>query len=190
MSVAVILAGGKSRRMGRDKLSLQIDGLSMLESAAERFSAAFEQVYLSVADEKKYPDVILPRILDIFPDAGPMSGLHAALSTLSAPGVFLVAADLPFSSPEAALKIIELCGEHEACVVRLPNGKLEPLFGYYKSSLLGACENALEAGNYKMTALLPQDTTRFVEVSELGDLWSERLIKNINYPEDYEKLHG
>ena len=188
MNAVIILAGGKSRRMGRDKLALSLDGETLLESAVSRFSEVFENVYLSVADADKYPEIDVRRVTDIFPGAGPMSGLHSALTSLPYDGVFLVAADLPFADPHAARRIISLCGEAKACVVRLSDGRLEPLFGYYRRSLLPKCEDALRAGDYKMTVLLPDETTRFVSPDELGDLWDERLIMNVNYPEDYEKL--
>lgn len=188
MIAVVILAGGKSRRMGRDKLDIPVDGKTLLGSAVGRFEADFEDVFISVADEKKYPGVTARRIKDILPGAGPMSGLHAALSTLPHRGAFLVAADLPYACPQAAKKMIKLCGDCEACVIRLPDGKLEPLFGYYDKTLLGSCENAIRTGDYRMSGVLYGANTRFVDTEELGDLWDERLILNINYPEDFERI--
>ncbi|MCL2227502.1 MAG: molybdenum cofactor guanylyltransferase [Oscillospiraceae bacterium] len=188
MSTVVILAGGKSRRMGCDKLALPLNGGTLLESAVRRFGTAFEDVYISVADAAKYPEVDAQRVIDVFPGSGPLAGLHAALSSLPVDGVFLVAADLPFSSPEAALFIMGLCGDCEACVLRLPDGRLEPLFGFYRRSLLGRCEAALQAGDFKMTALLAEASTRFVEPGEIGELWDARMIMNLNYPEDYERI--
>ena len=191
MVSAVILAGGKSRRMGRDKLELSLSGRTLLESAVSRFSEEFEDVYLSVADMEKYPDVKVRRIADILPGAGPLSGLHAALKTLpQAPcdGAFLVAADLPYSCPRAAKRIIELCGEKEACIIRLSDGKLEPLFGYYRKTLLPHCEEAIKSGDYRMTELVLGADTRYIAPQELGELWDNKLIININYPEDYDKI--
>ena len=188
MATAVILAGGKSRRMGRDKLELELHGQTMLESAVNRFMDEFDEVYISVADEKKYPDVQSRRIVDILPGSGPISGLHAALKHLNGDGVFLVAADLPYSCPRAAKRIIELCDEKEACVVKFPDGRLEPLFGYYRNSLLGPCEELIASGEFRMSELLARADTRYATPGEIGDLWDESMMLNINYPEDYEKL--
>ena len=191
MSTAVILAGGKSTRMGRDKLALPFDGKTLLESAIARFRAEFDRVCLSVSDAGRYPEISIERLVDVLPGAGPLSGLHAALSCLRTDGVFLVAADLPFSSPLAALKIIELCGPHDACLIRLPDGKLEPLFAYYRSTLLPACADAIASGDYRMTELLSRANARYVSTGELGGLWDDRLIVNINSPEQYERWsHG
>ncbi|MCL2365756.1 MAG: molybdenum cofactor guanylyltransferase [Oscillospiraceae bacterium] len=190
MRAVVILAGGKSRRMGRDKLALPMDGETLLESVVHKFSYVFENVYLSVADAEKYPEIKADRLVDIIPGAGPMSGLHAALSALHVDGVFLVAADLPFASPEAALKIIELGKESgkSACVVRLPDGKLEPLFAYYRKDILDKCKALISIGDYRMTELFTEESAQFVAPEALGEFWSDALIMNVNYPEDYAKL--
>jgi len=127
--------------------------------------------------------------VDVLPGAGPLSGLHAALKLLPGEeGVFLVAADLPFACPKAAKRIIELCGKKEACVIRLPDGKLEPLFAYYRKTLLPICEEVIESGDYRMSEVIMRTDTLFVAPRELGALWDERLILNINHPEDYEKV--
>ena len=174
--------------MGRDKLEMRYDGKSLLEAAVNRFSEEFQNVCISVADAAKYPSITVDRIVDILPGAGPMSGLHAALTYINCGGVFLVAADLPFSSPKAAKCMIELCGDKEACVIRLPDGKLEPLFGFYSKSLLPLCEEVIKSGDNRMTGVISGADTRFVSPSELGELWDDNMIVNVNSPEDYDKL--
>ncbi|NLA87867.1 MAG: NTP transferase domain-containing protein, partial [Clostridiales bacterium] len=62
MSTAVILAGGQSRRMKRDKLALPFGRGSLLASVVSRFSEFFDTVYLSVADAEKYPEIHAVRI--------------------------------------------------------------------------------------------------------------------------------
>jgi len=185
-AAVVILAGGKSRRMGRDKLELSLGGVSLLESAVQRFSEVFPDVYISIADPGKYPGVTARRIVDIMPGAGPLSGLHAALSVLGG-GVFLAAADLPYASALAAKRIIELCGDKEAAVIRLPDGKLEPLFGYYSATLMPRCRDAIVSGENRMTEILFNADTLYITPDELGGLWDERTIFNINHPEDFER---
>ena len=187
-TAVVILAGGRSRRMGRDKLALTLGGQTLLESAVSRFSDGFSDVFLSVADGNKYPDVPVRRVVDILPGAGPLSGLHAAFTRLPCEGVFLVAADLPYSSANAAKKIIELGGEKEACVIRLPDGRLEPLFAFYRRSLLPRCEDLIRSGDNRMSEVILSADTRYIAPNEFGELWDEKLTFNINYPEDYEKV--
>ena len=189
MAAIVILAGGASKRMGRDKLMLDIDGMTLLESAALKFEAEFGRVYISVSDNGKYPYIRAEKIADVRKGAGPLSGLHAALSSPilndSSDGVFLVAADLPYASPKAARRIIELCAGYDACIIRLPDGKIEPLFGCYKKALLPLCEEALDSGDNRMSEVLFKANTRFIAPEALGEFWDDKLIFNINYPDDY-----
>ncbi|SHH73549.1 molybdopterin-guanine dinucleotide biosynthesis protein A [Sporobacter termitidis DSM 10068] len=188
MSTAVILAGGESRRMKRDKLALPYGASSLLASAVRRFSECFDTVCISVADAEKYPEIQAGRIVDIYKGCGPMGGLHAALTATEEEGVFLVAADLPYADPRAARRVMELAGTSDICITAGVTARYEPLFGYYKKTVLPHVAAALESGSYKLAALFDKVDVRIVSKSELGGLWHDKLLLNINYPEDYEKL--
>ncbi|NLL39984.1 MAG: molybdenum cofactor guanylyltransferase [Clostridiales bacterium] len=188
MNTAVILAGGKSRRMGRDKLKLPFRGKTLLEAAVERFSRNFDNVYVSVADTNKYPYVNARKIEDIYKGCGPLAGLHATLKQTDDEGVFLVAADLPFSDPMAAKKIIQLAGEHDAAMLLDEQGRYEPLFAYYKKSILPAIETLLENGEYRMIRALETFSLRKLTKEDLGSFWNDNLLLNINLVDDYKKL--
>jgi molybdopterin-guanine dinucleotide biosynthesis protein A len=190
MSTAVVLAGGASRRMQRDKLALPYKGITLLEVAVKRFSACFDKVYLSVADPMKYPELKTERVVDVYKGCGPLAGLHAALLKTDDHGVFLTAADLPYADPKAALLIMELTGPNEAGLMLDHAGRYEPLFGYYSKALLPFIEKALSDGNYRIAELFSKARVRIITKAELGGLWNEKLLSNINYPEDYEKLIG
>lgn len=190
MSAVVILAGGESRRMKRDKLALPFGAQSLLASAVGRFSQQFEDVYISVADGEKYPEVQAKRIVDIYKGCGPLGGLHAALENLDVDGVFLVAADLPYADPLAAKRMIALAEDADICVMMDGESRYEPLFGYYRKSVLPFVHRALEAGDYKIAALFDKVKVRVVTREALGALWNERLLRNVNYPADYEKLRA
>ncbi len=188
MTSIVILAGGKSSRMGRDKLLLDIGGETFLGSLARRFSEKYENVFVSLARPEKYPELTLPRIPDVFPGHGPISGLHAALCATGG-DVFLVAADLPLSTPEAADRVISFASDEHMAVVPLDRaGRYEPLFAWYSQRCLAAVEQAVREERYKMTDFLDRLDVRFLRPEELGETWSERLLSNINRPEEYEKL--
>ena len=187
---AIILAGGRSRRMGRDKLMLPQNGATVLETAVKRFSEKFDRVFLSVDRAGRYPDIPVPHVVDLFPACGPLAGLQAGLEAAGEDGVFLAAADLPFSDPETALRMIEVCGEHEICVMRDERGRFEPLFGWYAVSVLPRAEKLLESGKRAMTELFEVSDTLVLSAAELGIPEDSRMLANMNLPEDYEELIG
>ena len=192
MTTAVILAGGKSKRMGRDKLSLPQGETTVLASAVQRFSEKFDRVLLSVDTPERYPEIAVGHICDIFPDCGPLGGLHAALTALDDEkgGVFLAAADLPFSDPDAALRLMSFCGEHEICILRDENGRFEPLFGFYGGGLLGRVTELLENGRHAMTDLYDISDTLIASFSDIGADRDRKMLANMNRPEDFYALLG
>ena len=183
----IILAGGQSRRMGRDKLLLPLEGETLLQRALRRYGEVFPRVLVSVAGPEKLPELGEMRVFDRFPGAGPLAGLHAGLLA-AGEDVFLSGADMPYSSPEKALLLSSLCGDADACVVTDSGGRWEPLFGFYRASLLPKAEALLASGRRSMASLLSSVSLREVSLEELGEGEDSLLLRNVNRPEDYEKL--
>ena len=183
----VILAGGQSRRMGRDKLCLTLGGETLLARAVRRYGEVFPRVLVSVAGPGKFPELGDRRVFDVFPGAGPLAGLHAG-RLASGEAVVLTGADMPFSSPAKALELASLGGEEDACVLTDGEGRWEPLFGYYRPSVLPRAEELLSSGRRSMGALLASVRLREVAPAELGEGPDSLLTRNVNVPEDYEKL--
>ena len=183
----IILAGGQSRRMGRDKLQLTLGGETLLARALRRYAEVFPRVLVSVAGPEKYPELGEKRVFDRWPGAGPLAGLQAGLLA-SGEDVFLTAADMPFSSPEKALMLSSLCGEADACCLTDDAGRWEPLFAFYRPAVLPKAEALLSSGRRSMGALLGAAKLREVRPEELGEGPDSRLARNVNVPEDYEKL--
>ena len=184
---AVILAGGKSRRMGRDKPVLPFRGQSLLAGAVARFSTCFASVAISVARADSYPEIAAAHIVDRYPGCGPMAGLHAALCTLDG-DVFLTAADMPFSDPEVALRMIALCGAADICVIRDGQGRYEPLFAFYRRSTLPHVAALLEAGQYTLLALFQRVRLCEISLEQLGLPPETPMLLNVNRPADYRRL--
>ena len=94
-----ILAGGKNSRMGgRDKSFIEIGGTSIIERTIRLFEGIFEEIILVTNSPYAYKDYAgrIIMIEDEIKDAGPLGGIHAALSKTSGKGVFFVACDMPF----------------------------------------------------------------------------------------------
>src|SRR5579875_2744787 len=118
--VGVVLAGGASRRMGRDKALLRhIDGATLLERAVAALrEAGLAEVAVSVsstsrADALRAAIPVLhsvPLVVDLVPNCGPLGGLHAALCAYPGRSVVLVACDMPHLDP-TALRVLVTAGD-------------------------------------------------------------------------------
>ena len=104
------------------------------------------------------------------------------------PAMLLAAADMPFAEPEAAKLIAGLCGDADACIMTDENGRIEPLFSFYRPAALLPAEKALREGRRSMRELFADIRIRTVGPDDLGELWTDRLLINVNDPADYERL--
>ncbi|MDO8989584.1 MAG: molybdenum cofactor guanylyltransferase [Sideroxyarcus sp.] len=93
-SIAVVMAGGDSRRMGQDKANLQLGERTLLQSVAATLQPLFSEVFVSVRQPRS--GIALPQICDDPAHTGPLAGLAAALEHAATPWVFVVACDMPF----------------------------------------------------------------------------------------------
>ena len=129
----LVLAGGHSRRMGRDKTVLEFNGQTLLQRTVALLQTIFPSVLVSVRSLRQ--DVTVPQVVDEYPDAGPLAGLCAGLAKVDTPWVFAAAADMPFLLPEVIRRLAE-SREGVQAVVPVIQGCPQPLAAYYASSAL------------------------------------------------------
>lgn len=184
----VILTGGASRRMGRDKGSLRAGDQTLLERQTARWRGVFSGVAVSIGEHPRPlpPDTV--SLADRFPECGPMAGLEAGLSAFPG-GVFLTAVDMPFGDPDLARALAERLGEDDVCLIRRESGRLEPLFAVYGPRCLPAVRESLEGGERSFVhGLFPRVKVRVVEEKDLPGFDLERILCNVNRPEDWERV--
>ncbi|MCE2450636.1 MAG: molybdenum cofactor guanylyltransferase [Candidatus Latescibacteria bacterium] len=183
-----VLAGGQSRRMGRDKALLQLGGQTLIE----RVLAATHPLgypHVIIGDPIAYAHLGLPVHPDRRPGLGPLGGLHTALSTTAAP-VLLLACDLPFLTPDFLRHLVNRRGPHQAIVPYTATG-LQPLCALYESSCLAAVETALDAERLSLRDLLTDLSLDLVREKDWRP-YDERglLFANLNAPEEYERAQA
>lgn len=182
-TIAVILSGGRSRRMGQDKAGLSLDGQSFLDRMVQELSPLVDGVYVSVDRAGRYPG--RRELPDLRPGQGPLAGLETAFLRTGAETVFLAAVDLPFASPALAAKILAMAGDGDACVIRRRNGAAEPLFGLYRRGCLPHLTACLDEGRRAVKALLDRVDCRWLEEDELPEFDLDRVLWNVNTGEDF-----
>jgi molybdopterin-guanine dinucleotide biosynthesis protein A len=181
---AVILVGGRSTRMGRDKAFLEIGGQTLLAGKiALAQDAGAAELFISGRAGTDYSAFGLPVLRDKFADAGPLAGIHAALLVTSHPLVLVLAVDLAtLTSP--LVKII--VGEAHSGMGVIPrcHGEIEPLAAIYPKTATKICEQQLIAGCNSVkdfgSKCVAAGLAAFLNLPEENSL----NFKNLNRPDD------
>jgi molybdopterin-guanine dinucleotide biosynthesis protein A len=182
---AILLAGGKSSRMGIDKANLKLDGgLMMLQSIARKLSAVSDEVIVAT-DGRRYDDigVRVKWVADVHPGAGSLVGLYSGLREASSDYALVVACDMPFLSLDLLRYMIALPRDYDILAPRLGD-KIEPLHAIYSRSCLPTIARLLEAGHLKIIDLFGEVLVRYLteEAFEKYDP-EHRSFFNINSPD-------
>lgn len=179
---AILLAGGKSSRMGRDKAALPFQGMTLLEWQVQKLrSLGMEDIMLSGLRRETAGLRVVP---DEFPGRGPLGGLHACMKAAIYPRCLVLSVDVPLVPSQALTELVKVHRESGSAVTLLRHGeKWEPLLGVYQSGLYRAAEPILRGENTAVRRLL--DETGFRPVDWQDD---EALFLNCNTPEDYARL--
>jgi len=187
--VAFAVAGGQSRRMGRDKALLPWGGTDLLGHALARLGAVCPDVRILAGARPRYEERGRPVLTDAAEGAGAMGGLLAGLEAATGPAL-LLAVDLPFVPAGLLARLLVLAEEADLAVPVSPGGP-EPLCAVYGPACRAPVRRCVEAGRLKMTAFWPDVRVRRVgpdELAAFGD--PARLFRNINVPADYAGARG
>ena len=209
LETAVVLAGGKSARMGREKALLDAGGATLIERTLAALTPGFDALAVSVAHEGPSPELAeaietssraLGRRIDVFRDAapgeGPLAAVAAALEEIESVNAFFIAVDIPTVSLPLAAALWEeaTAPGRTGCIPRWSRG-LEPAYAVYCKCLHPAMRRLLEGGERRLHAAaeLPG-----VAALDLGDprvarrVFGDRppeledVFRNLNRPEDFE----
>jgi molybdopterin-guanine dinucleotide biosynthesis protein A len=178
---AIIFAGGKSSRMGRDKSLLPFGKHNTLcEYQYQRLSDIFESVHISTKEAKF--DFEAPLIYDLYPESSPLVGLISIFETIESDECFILSVDAPFVDEQVIKRLYKQSEESlaDAIIAQSPGGN-QPLCGIYRRSILPYAKEFIAQENHKLNALLRRADTTFVR---FGD---ETPFDNLNHPHEYEK---
>lgn len=186
-TAAVILAGGMSRRMGRDKAVLPFGEETMLSHLVNTFRPHFDLVAVSLNKAGRFDTAGALEVVDRHPGDGPMAGLEAAFLETGADVIFLTGTDLPLGDPALAKHLLELRGDHDVCLIRSEKGP-EPLFAVYSSACLPAIQKALAEGRRSMFHMLQEVRTLEIPAERLTQFDVQKVLTNVNDPEEYARV--
>lgn len=185
---AAILAGGRSRRMGRNKSMLEIGGVPVIRRIADTLDEMFDEVFVVANEKEGFERMGLAVVGDIHPGNDSLGGLHTAVATADASHVFVAGCDMPLLQPAL---ICGLTAMLEGCdvVVPIKDDYPEPLCAFYGKECAPHIEESISAGRLKMIGFHERVRVRRVEEA-IWKAWDPEGVSflNANTPEEFEKI--
>jgi molybdopterin-guanine dinucleotide biosynthesis protein A len=181
----VVLAGGKSRRMGGSpKALLPFGDRPLIQHIVERVAGVLPDCLLVTNSPEVYAFLACPMVADVFPDGGSLGGIYSGLAAAPGAAALCVACDMPFLAPGLLAYLAERAAEADV-VIPEAAGELQPLHAVYGKACLPAMERRLRAGRLKVTGFFED-----VRVLRIGEAEIARVadpavaFMNLNTPDD------
>lgn len=182
----LVLAGGRSRRMGCDKALLDVAGDALILRVGRVLEEICDRVLVASGEADRY-ELAWEQVPDS-PGTGPLAGILAGLEAADTPLVAVVAVDMP----HANARVLELLADRwmgEAAVVPLVDERIQPLHGVYSTDAAPAFRRLLEAGKRSVVPALSELGARVVGEEIWGEVDPDgRFAHNVNRPEDLRDL--
>jgi molybdopterin-guanine dinucleotide biosynthesis protein A len=195
----IILAGGRSRRMGTDKAFIVFDGRLLIERVLDALREVCGEIVVVADDPMPFARFGVRVVPDSVPDFGPLAGLHAGLDALRAELNVAVAVDMPFLNPRLLRAMLAAAVGWDAVIPALSAGvtpdalqnrrakdlDLHPLHAVYRRTCLEPIQAAIARGDRRLNAFLPDARVRYLTADEIRPHDPElRSLLNVNTPDD------
>lgn len=189
----IILAGGLSRRLGRDKAVEPIDGQLLVGRVMDALAQIADELVVVVNTPQRGRELPLPDsavvAVDIYPNAGSLGGIFTGLSSASNQWGIVVACDMPFLNLDLLSYLLSFRESHDA-VVPVLDDRPEPTHAAYSKVCLSAIEARLEAGDLKIARFFDDVRVKYVSQRRVEKIDPERRsFFNVNTEEDLARAH-
>jgi molybdopterin-guanine dinucleotide biosynthesis protein A len=184
----VILAGGKSSRMGSNKALLQIEGKTFIEHIAETLRLVVSRVIIIADRQEEFAFLALPMYPDIYKECGPLAGLHSSFIHTDTPAVLAVTCDMPLLEASLLSSLLDVPPSYDAALFS-SNEFIQPFPGFYRRSCLPRLEDNLQGKKYSVIGLIRALNVITFPVPPLSCSQKLNPFTQINEQSDYHRLH-
>ena len=183
----IVLAGGASRRMGRNKAFLELDGRSLIEIVIERMASVCAEVLVVANKAQPYDSLGVPVVEDRFRAVGALGGLHAGLEAATHELALVVGCDMPFLNPDLLRAFTGWAEGFDVAVLRYGEEEyVEPLHGAYGRTCMPAIEAVIRAKRRRIVSFFPHVRVRYVTQEEVMPFDPDlRSFRNVNTPQEW-----
>lgn len=185
----VILAGGKSSRMGTNKSFLKIGNQTIIERIVDLMKSIFSEVIIITNSPEEYKFLNIPIFEDIYKWKGPLAGIHSALVHSTTEKIFVLSCDVPLMGREMIEYIVNYKSE-KPIVFCEAAGYHQPLVGVYSKIILKEVENFIsttEVSDKSFHHFLKSVEAEIIHPEKLS-FYKDELFFNVNRPEDFKQL--
>ncbi len=184
----IVLAGGKSKRLGRNKVTEIVGGKTLLEWVISCLAYFESEIVVVTARERALPKPVdYPRlkvVADIYPDKGSLGGIYSGLMNSSSFLNLVVACDMPFLNRKLLAYMIQIAHGYDLVVPRSVDS-IEPLHAVYSRDCIAPMEKLIKQDDLQILKLFPLVKMRYVEEEEIDRFDPEHLsFFNINTEDD------
>lgn len=187
---SIVLAGGKSLRLGRNKYLETIGDKSLIQWVIDRLAIVSAEIIIATGHGEEIPcssGVRLRTVADMHPGKGPLAGIYSGLIASSSPCAIVVSCDTPFVSAGLLEYMTRICPGFDIVVPRMKE-KVEPLCAVYSKNCVDPIRELLRQNELKIIELYPLVTARYIEEAEIDRFDPEHLsFFNINDQADLDK---
>jgi molybdopterin-guanine dinucleotide biosynthesis protein A len=187
----IVLAGGRSRRLGRNKALETIGGQPLIRRVIDRVEEVAEDVVVVVADQAQAQALPLENhhrvVVDLHPGGGSLGGIFSGLSAAQHQWAMVVACDMPFLNLDLVRRMLAL-REGADAVVPVLGDRPEPTHAIYSKVCLPFMERLLLASDLKISLFFDKVRVTYLPEEEVLSLDPDRLsFFNVNNPDDLER---
>jgi len=187
---AIILAGGKNKRMAKDKAFLELGGKAIIEIIIEKFKLLFKEIIIVTNLSEGYKHLGVKIIKDTIPYCGPLGGLYSGLKKSKSSYNFVTGCDTPFLKISLIKHLVDNCRGSEVTIPKF-DGFLEPLCAVYSKNCLEAMKEELGKHNFAIRSIFTKVRMRYIPKKKLLEFDPDLIsFFNINTPKDIEKARG
>ncbi|MCL4278569.1 MAG: molybdenum cofactor guanylyltransferase [Ignavibacteriaceae bacterium] len=195
----IILAGGKSKRMGLNKSFLKVGEVTMIERTTELMKSLFDRVILITNTPDEYKFLGIEMFEDIYKNVGPLAGIHSGLAHSITDKNFIISCDIPFVN-KGVIEFIINYKTNKSITITKADGFVQQLCGLYSKQDLQEIvelieDDKLEINNSqkcgcKVLQLVQKLDAEIIDIANEYGGYEEGMFLNMNKPEDFELVRG
>jgi len=183
----ILLAGGKSRRMGSEKGTLSVGDAQLYQYPLRVLELLCDEILISTCQASLF-QVPYQKVCDEIKGIGPLGGIYSCLKQSVNTLNLVLSYDMPLVSESLFRLLLSKKDQYELVLPAMKEKRPEPLCGLYSKSVLEVIGQMIKKQDFAVNHLLDCSTSRIVPISEEMECWKSNLFLNINSKEDLHHL--